>query len=99
MNLRTLLPSIAVAISMFAIGGVALAQTPEQSAPAPTPAAPSVEAASSDYILGRDDAVVVGLLGRSDYGGRARVQADGTIQLPFIGKVQAAEKTTGELAD
>jgi polysaccharide export outer membrane protein len=43
--------------------------------------------------------VEVGLLGRSDFGGRARVQADGTIQLPFIGKVPAADRTTSELSD
>jgi polysaccharide export outer membrane protein len=57
------------------------------------------EATSNAYILGRDDVVEVGLLGRNDFGGRARVQADGTIQLPMIGKVQAAEKSTAELAE
>jgi polysaccharide export outer membrane protein len=50
-------------------------------------------------VLGRDDVVEVGLLGRSDFGGRSRVQADGTIQLPFIGKIPAAERTTAELSD
>ena len=71
----------------------------------PQTAAPSAaalvapEPASLAYVLGRDDSIEVGLLGRSDFGGRARVQADGTIQLPFIGKVAAAEKTTSELSD
>jgi len=54
---------------------------------------------SGAYVLGRDDVVEVSLLGRSDFGGRARVQADGTIQLPLIGKITAAEHTTSELAD
>lgn len=76
-----------------------------QPAGGPQTAAPSAvalvapEPASLAYVLGRDDSIEVGLLGRSDFGGRARVQADGTIQLPFIGKVAAAEKTTSELSD
>ncbi len=57
------------------------------------------EPASLDYVLGRDDVIEVGLLGRSDFGGRARVQSDGTIQLPFIGKVPAIDKTSAELSD
>jgi len=56
--------------------------------------------ASSAYVLGRDDAVQVGLLGGGgNFGGQTRIQADGTIQLPLIGKVPAADKTTAELAD
>lgn len=54
---------------------------------------------SSAYVLGRDDVIDVGLLGRTDFGGRARVQADGSIQLPLIGKLPAAEHTTAELSD
>jgi polysaccharide export outer membrane protein len=57
------------------------------------------DTASSAYVLGRDDVIEVGLLGRNDFGGRARVQADGTIQLPFVGKVKAADRTTAELSD
>ena len=60
---------------------------------------PVGEGTSSAYILGRDDVIEVSLLGRTDFGGRARVQADGTIQLPLIGKVTAAELSTAELAD
>jgi polysaccharide export outer membrane protein len=54
---------------------------------------------SSAYVLGRDDVVQVGLLGRNDFGGRARVQADGTVQLQFVGKIAAADHTTAELAE
>ena len=39
------------------------------------------------------------MLGRTDFGGRARVQADGDIQLPLIGKVVAAEQSTAELSN
>jgi polysaccharide export outer membrane protein len=75
-----------------------LAQQPA-APPPPTSGAGIIDSASSAYVLGRDDVVEVGLLGRTDFGGRARVQADGTIQLPFIGKVQAADRTTSELSD
>jgi polysaccharide export outer membrane protein len=92
------------------VASAAAAQTPPASAatqpatpPAQTGVAPGgvglAEAASSDYVLGRDDVVDVSLLGRGDFSGRARVQADGTIQLPFIGKIQAADRTTAELSD
>lgn len=94
--LATLLAVIAVA------SGHAHAQQPATAAAPPAPVAPSgpsVEGATTAYILGRDDVVEVGLLGRTDFGGRARVQADGTIQLPFIGKVPAADRTTSELGD
>ncbi|PZQ58322.1 MAG: polysaccharide transporter, partial [Phenylobacterium zucineum] len=64
---------------------------------AAVPAAP--EPASSAYVLGRDDVIEVGLLGRNDFGGRTRVQADGTIQLPFIGKIPAVDRTTSEVSE
>lgn len=82
---------------MLFVAAQAQAQEPA-TASAPPPIA-AAEPASSAYILGRDDAVQVGILGRSDFGGRVRVQADGTIQLPFVGKIDAADKTTSELAE
>lgn len=105
-SLRTLL----VAAVALLIGGAAFAQQPAATAaPATAAAAPSpttmpagvglTDAASSAYVLGRDDVIEVSLLGRNDFGGRARVQADGTIQLPFIGKIAALDHTTAELSD
>lgn len=78
----------------------AAAQQPATSSAPSTPSGPAVsEGASSEYILGRDDVVEVSLVGRNDFSGRARVQADGAIQLPLIGKVVAADRSTAELAD
>jgi polysaccharide export outer membrane protein len=57
------------------------------------------DSTSGAYVLGRDDVIEVSLLGRTDFGGRTRVQADGSIQLPMVGKVQAAEHTTAELSE
>ncbi|MCW5758155.1 MAG: polysaccharide biosynthesis/export family protein [Phenylobacterium sp.] len=87
-------------VALFATTLVATAAVAQTEATQPAPGASGVgETGSSAYILGRDDVVQVGLLGRNDFGGRARVQADGTIQLNFIGKIPAAERTTSELAD
>ncbi|RAK66529.1 SLBB domain-containing protein [Phenylobacterium kunshanense] len=102
MSPKTFLVSLAAVASLLIGGSQAAAQAPSQQpgaqAAAPSAIAPA-EPASSSYVLGRDDVVEVGLLGRSDFGGRARVQADGTIQLPFIGKIPAADKTTAELSE
>jgi polysaccharide biosynthesis/export protein len=59
---------------------------------------PAVEAEQS-YVLGPEDVLEVQVLGRSDFNTRARVGADGKIQLPFLGTVEASGKTTRQLAD
>jgi polysaccharide export outer membrane protein len=100
------LPSIiaALAIAAFGFFGAAQAQVAQPGPAQPPPAAQpgglvAGESTSGAYVLGRDDVVQVGLLGRTDFGGRARVQADGTIQLPLIGKVVAADHTAAELSE
>jgi len=109
MTIRSCIIAFTGALAML-VGAPASAQQPPAVGSQPSAAAPAApaqvspsmavsEGASSAYVLGRDDVVEVGLLGRTDFGGRARVQADGTIQLPFIGKVQAAERTTSELSE
>lgn len=101
MTFRTLFASLTLAVLALMAPTIAAAQPAgptQQAAPAAAVAA-SPDPASSAYILGRDDVIEVGLLGRTDFGGRARVQADGTIQLPFIGKVPAVDRTTSELSD
>lgn len=92
MSLKSLKAAI-VALAAIAMSPLAWAQTAQPSGPVVS------EGASSAYVLGRDDVVEVGLLGGGYSGGRVRVQADGTIQLPFIGKVQAADSTTSELSE
>ncbi|WP_337188889.1 polysaccharide biosynthesis/export family protein [Phenylobacterium sp.] len=93
--------AVVAIVALFALPAAGQAQNPASDGAVVgqgatmTPPAPT----SSAYVLGRDDVVEVGLLGRTDFGGRARVQADGTIQLPFVGKVPAADRTTAELSD
>jgi polysaccharide export outer membrane protein len=67
--------------------------------PAVMPAAPQANTVDSSYILGVGDVVEIGLVGRSDFGSRARISSDGTILLPLIGAVPAAERTVLQLAD
>ena len=72
---------------------------PESPAASPTaPAAPTAPVDSS-YVLGSGDVVELSLVGRNDFGGRVRVRSDGTVLLPYIGAVPAADKTVMELAD
>lgn len=88
------------ACAAVSYGPAAWAQTPPAGAALQsTPPASDVTSGDTGYVLGRDDVVEVTLVGRTDYGNRARVQADGSIQLPLIGKLVAADKTTAELAD
>jgi polysaccharide export outer membrane protein len=68
---------------------------PPQSSPAaPAPAA----TIDSGYILGPQDVVEVDVLGQADFKVRAPIGADGSIELPYIGKVAAANKTTIQLS-
>jgi polysaccharide export outer membrane protein len=104
-----------MSIRMFCVGltvglfaaVTAQAQTPATD-PTPKPGASAVaigaqtgvaDTTSSAYVLGRDDVIEIGLVGGGYPGGRVRVQADGTVQLPFIGKVQVADHTTAEVSE
>ena len=87
--------------SVWLIALAAVAFLPATSAvcQAAAPAAPAAASSpDADYVLGPQDVVEVAVLGRSDFTTRAKIGEDGMIQLPFIGAVQAAKKTTSELS-
>lgn len=88
-------------VALLALAAAAFATFAQAQPPAApqAPSGPPVSDGSSGYVLGRDDVVEVGLLGGGAFGGRVRVQADGTIQLPFIGKIAAADRTSAELSE
>ena len=96
-----------VAISLFALAGPAAAGFAQVTGAAPAPAeaiamAPagvSPESTVQSYILGPSDVIEVSVQGRTDYASRQRVGADGSIQLQFLGNVQAANKTTRQLGE
>ncbi len=77
---------------------VAQATPPAAAAPA-APTTPQATAVDSSYLLGPGDVVEIGLVGRADFGSRARISTDGTIQLPMIGSIPAAQRTVLQLAD
>lgn len=86
--------ALAVLFSVTVVGVTSSFAAPDQ--PAPTAAQ---EGASQTYILGPSDVVEVSVLGRADFTTRDRVGEDGTIRVPFLGVVKAANKTTVQLAD
>ena len=100
---RSLLRLAVPGALLLAAPGLAQAQQPAAKAPQPNPsvmpAAPQANTVDSSYILGAGDVVEIGLVGRADFGSRARVSSDGTILLPMIGAVQAADRTVLQLAD
>jgi polysaccharide export outer membrane protein len=52
---------------------------------------------AQDYVLGAGDVIEVSVLGREDFRTRTRIRPDGTILLPFLGEVPAANRTTTDL--
>lgn len=54
---------------------------------------------SDGYVLGPGDVVDVTVLGRDEFKPRVQIQTDGTLQLPFLGTVQAADLTVLQFRD
>jgi polysaccharide export outer membrane protein len=75
----------------------------EQGHAAPPAAAtpPVITAGSPDknYVLGPADVIEVSVLTHAEYTTRGRIGEDGEIRLPYIGAINAARKTSNELAD
>jgi polysaccharide biosynthesis/export protein len=90
---------------LLVAGTAASAQPPAPAAMPQTqsarPAAPPTAASrdvAAGYVLGADDVVEITVLGQPEFTTRARVKANGTIQLPFIGEQQIAGETALSLA-
>ena len=70
---------------------------------APTPPEAKSSAApttlSDGYVLGPGDVIEVAVLGRDEFRPRVQVQADGTIQLPYLHSVKASDLTVLQLRD
>jgi polysaccharide export outer membrane protein len=63
-------------------------------APLTTAGTPTTQPGQREsYMLGRGDVVEVSVLGRSDYVARVQIQDDGTILLPYINAVPAANRS------
>ena len=68
-------------------------------APAHMASAQQQSIVAEDYVLGPGDVVEVNVLGREDFRTRGRVRSDGTLLLPFLGPVQAAQRTPTQLGE
>src|SRR5215469_708525 len=102
--------AVATLVMALAVGFAANAAPPPRPAsavpsagaavPSAGTAAPPVSAAkpAQAYILGPEDVVEIEVLGQADFKVRAPIGADGTIKLPYIGSMAAANKTTDQLS-
>lgn len=96
MRIVTLTSSlIALALAVPA-AAQSLPTTPQQRAPAP--ATQAENDVTAGYVLGADDVVEVSVLGQPEFATRARVRANGTVQLPFIGEHPVAGETALSLS-
>ena len=55
--------------------------------------------AERSYVLGPEDVIQVSVLGQADFNLRTRIGEDGTVQLPYLGEVEAAGKTARQLEE
>lgn len=53
----------------------------------------------SEYLIGPSDVVEVSVLKMQELSREYRVNADGTIEMPFLGKIRAEKKTSHDLAE
>jgi polysaccharide export outer membrane protein len=69
-----------------------------QSATPPATASSGAPVADNNYILGVGDVIEVSVLGQT-YTGGGRIDADGKIQLQYLGAVKVSEQTAAQVQD
>jgi polysaccharide export outer membrane protein len=102
MRILSLLIATTLSLAALIAATTGWAQTPPAPVTGPaTPApAPSTPLTLNDgYVLGIGDVIEVAILGREDYRARTQIQANGTVQLPLINDVPAANRTILQLRD
>lgn len=82
-------------LSLLSLCASAMTAHAQVAPPAPTSAAaPQVFSSvptEDGYVLGVGDVISSSVLGRTEFNSQVQVQADGTLQLPFLGTVKAAD--------
>ena len=78
--------------------GVAAQVQAQKARPAAAAAAKAEQDLAAGYVLGPDDVVEITVLGQPEFTTRARVKANGTVQLPFLGEQKVAGETALTLA-
>jgi len=105
MDSRWLLRLGLVLVAVGACLSPALAQT--AGAPSAGDPASAANASASEptavvdqaYVLGPGDTIEAQVVGRQDFDAHVRIGADGAIQVPFLGNVQAGGRTAAQLSD
>jgi polysaccharide export outer membrane protein len=98
---------LAVAVAsapLLGLSSPAFAQDPAPAAPAAAASAakdpaPSPGNLNEGYVIGAGDVLEITVLGRDEFRPRVQVQVDGTIQLPYLHSVKAANLTVIQLRD
>jgi polysaccharide export outer membrane protein len=105
MQVRKLAAVFAGLLTLWAPIAAGAQQSPparaSQTAASQTPASQTVGGppAVGGYVLGPEDVIEVSVLGRSDFTTRAKISADGTMQLPYLGTVKASNMTSEALRE
>lgn len=90
----------AIALALPAGAQQAPRPAPQPAAPAAATSTPAAPVSLADgYVLGVGDTIEVSVLGRAEYTARVQVQADGTIQLPYLKSVPAQNMTVLQLRE
>lgn len=95
----TFLTSLLLAVT--AVAAPAQAPTPQAPAPAQTLASspPSQAAGTTSYTIGPDDLLTITVFGEQDLTNKYRVDTDGMITFPLIGRIPASGLTIREFQD
>ncbi|MBV9996646.1 MAG: SLBB domain-containing protein [Caulobacteraceae bacterium] len=81
------------------LAAVLAAATAVAGCPCPVFSQPTPSTAQREYTLGPGDTVEVQVVGRQDFTTRVKVDAEGAIQVPYLGAVHAAGETAKDLGD
>jgi polysaccharide export outer membrane protein len=92
MSIRIAACSVIAWLLLLAGPGIAAAQ---QAAPPTSGQTPAVDLS---YVLGPADVIEADVIGSTDFKARVKIATDGTVELPYLGRVAAANKTTQQLS-
>lgn len=98
-KLQAKFATLAAAILALAAAPALSAQVAAAGTPGQLTETPERPPLAEGYILGAGDIIEVAVVGREEYKARVQVQVDGTVQLPFIRDVAAADRTIAQLQD
>ena len=89
--------SATLLLSIMLLGAKPASVVAQQSLPfAPSSTRP-LDLADSEYVLGPGDQIAIAVLGYEEFTGTNQVLPDGTISVPVLGPVMAADHTIGSL--